>query len=78
MRIWMLVLALAAMDVAIVTAAQEEATPRGESGPIDVLYVAPDGKADAPGTKEAPLSLAGVCVKKDVAPGTVIYLRDAR
>ena len=50
--------------------AQEAAGP--------VLYVSPRGHDNAPGTREAPLSLRGVCAKKDVVPGATIHLTAGR
>ncbi len=42
------------------------------------VVVAPDGKADAPGTRAAPTTLAAVCARRDLPPGTTVLMRGGR
>jgi len=65
---------LVALAVVPFGAAADEPAVGGESAPERILYVSPEGQPEAPGTKDAPLSLAGVCARTNIAPGTHIYM----
>ena len=53
----------------------KEAAPVKEAEPVQIVTVAPNGLDNAAGTEDWPLSLAGVCAKTDLAPGTRVHLK---